>query len=92
MLLRDLTDAGCDAPRTTDAPRIERLVQDRLRRSGYLALRELSCEARDGAVCLRGHVSSYYLKQIAQAAAGDLPGVHSVINLIEVIAPRGTPG
>jgi osmotically-inducible protein OsmY len=67
--------------------RIEREAEDRLRRRGYLALWDVSCDARDGVVRLRGRVPSYYLKQVAQAEAAEVEGVRRVVNRIEVTAP-----
>lgn len=59
-------------------------VRARLHQSGYLALREISCEATNSRVVLRGRVSTFYLKQVAQARAGDVEGVRLVVNRIEV--------
>lgn len=44
----------------------------RLRRSGYPSLRHVSCEVQNGVLMLRGGVSSFFLKQIAQALLRDL--------------------
>jgi hypothetical protein len=65
---------------------IGREVEGRLRRSGYLALTDVACYVRDGVVYLRGRVPSYYLKQLAQAGAGEVEGVRRVVNRIEVTA------
>jgi hypothetical protein len=40
---------------------------------------------------LRGHLPSYYLKQLAQEAVADTPGVGRVENQIDVTPPAG-PG
>jgi len=61
-------------------------AETRLRESGYLALRDVSCEVRDGVLDLHGHLPTYYLKQIAQALVIEIEGVRRVINRIEVIA------
>jgi hypothetical protein len=37
---------------------------------------------------LRGNVTSYYLKQLAQESVRTLDGVAEVVNLLEVV-PRG---
>lgn len=65
--------------------RIQEVIEDRFWRSGYLALRDVSCQARDGEVHLRGRVPSYFLKQIAQEIAGGVEGVRQVINRIDVL-------
>jgi osmotically-inducible protein OsmY len=74
---------------------IARVAEDRLRRSGYLALRDVSCDAREGVVYLRGRLPAHYLKQVAQALAAGVEGVCRVVNLIEVATParpgRGWP-
>lgn len=60
-------------------------------RTGYLDLRFLSIETTGSLVVLRGQVSSFYLKQVAQAAVGDVEGVRLVVNRIEVERPSPRP-
>jgi hypothetical protein len=60
-----------------------------LRCSGYRELRDVDCEYRDGGVVLRGQVSTYYLKQLAQAVLLSSPAVVRVNNLLDV--PPGIP-
>jgi len=81
----DHPGAKSSAPPHCDA--IMREVVDRFRRSGYQALSDVSCDARDDVIYLRGRLPSYYLKQVAQAAAAEVEGVRRVVNRIEVIAP-----
>lgn len=97
MTLRNLSSAEHASSETADASAVERTTRERLWRTGYLPLRELSCEVGNGAVYLRGRVSSQYLKQVAQAVAVELAGARAVVNLIEVDAPTswarlGHPG
>jgi len=66
-------------------------AERRLRRSGDLGLRDVSCEAHAGIVRLRGRLPSYYLKQMAQAIVADIDGVRRVVNLIEIAVPPGRP-
>jgi hypothetical protein len=66
-------------------------AERRLRRSGYLALQDVSCDACAEGVRLRGRLPSYYLKQVAQAVVAEVEGVRRVINLIEVVAPASRP-
>jgi hypothetical protein len=67
-------------------------AERRLRRSGDLAMRDVSCEAHAGIVRLRGRLPSYYLKQMAQAIVAEIEGVRRVVNLIEIaIPPRRSP-
>lgn len=63
----------------------------RLRRSGYLALWDVSCDVRGERVRLLGRLPSYYLKQVAQAVVAQVEGVRGVENLIEVASPGGRP-
>jgi osmotically-inducible protein OsmY len=55
-----------------------------LRRSAYCELREVSCDFSGGVLTLTGRVPSYHLKQLAQAAVADVPGVIAVDNHVEV--------
>ena len=64
--------------------RLEQRVTRALRKSSHRALAVLQCEVSGGLVVLRGVVSSYYLKQIAQAIALRIDGVRKVENLIDV--------
>lgn len=66
---------------------IEDSAEGRLRSSPYLALRDVGCAARDGVVTLRGHLPTYYLKQLAQAVVAEVDGVRAVDNQIAVLAP-----
>jgi osmotically-inducible protein OsmY len=52
--------------------------------SKYAALKQLDCKVTDGVVEITGTVSSFYLKQLAQAAVMQLDGVESVKNLVTV--------
>ena len=67
---------------------IEEAAEDRLRRSGYLALRDVACEVLGGVARLRGRLPSHYLKQVAQAIVAEVEGVIVVSNEIEVITSR----
>jgi osmotically-inducible protein OsmY len=48
------------------------LLAARLRKSSYAPLRRVSGELRNGRIVLRGHVPSFYLKQLAQALAAQV--------------------
>lgn len=74
------------SPRTKADPnaRVRRLVSDELRASAYPPLRKLECEVEDGRITLLGTVTSYHLKQLAQAAASNLGGSRNVRNLVRV--------
>jgi hypothetical protein len=68
---------------------IDRLVEERLRRSGYLALRDVRCVTQGDSQYLHGGVPSYFLKQLAQEVAGEVEGVRKVVNRIEVLRRTG---
>jgi CheY-like chemotaxis protein len=57
---------------------------ERLRHHRYLPLRRITCEFRDGVLTLWGHLPTYYLKQIAQAAVAGIVGVVCIKNEIKV--------
>jgi osmotically-inducible protein OsmY len=65
-------------------------VKVRLRRSGYQALQAVTCEFHEGTARIRGHLPTFYLKQIAQEIVCAVVGVRSVVNQIEV-GPRRAP-
>ena len=62
-------------------------VRRELETSGYAQLRAIQVSATGtGCVHLDGRVQSFYLKQLAQATALGIEGVHSVNNHLEVCA------
>ncbi len=67
------------------AERIERA----LRATGYSPLRAVAVAVCGRLVILRGRVPSYYLKQLAQAAAMEVAGVGEVRNDVQVIRSHG---
>jgi osmotically-inducible protein OsmY len=62
------------------------LAERALRNSPYLALRNVTCDCRDGVLTLRGCLPTYYLKQVAQAVVARLDGVRQVVNEIQVVS------
>jgi osmotically-inducible protein OsmY len=66
---------------------VEACAAAQLRRSGYSEIRHVTCRFHEGILCLRGRVSSYYLKQIAQTIVLELENVRETNNQLEVIAP-----
>src|SRR5262245_61513616 len=63
-------------------------VRQMLQTTGYLPLRNVDIKIESRAVWLGGAVSSYYLKQLAQAVVMRVPGVGCVVNDIEVVGGR----
>jgi osmotically-inducible protein OsmY len=80
--LGDLTSS----PRPAQPLGIVEGAEHRLRCNSYLALKNVSCEYREGILTLRGCLPSYYLKQMAQTAVAHLEGVRQIVNEIEVVA------
>lgn len=60
-------------------------AHSRLRHSGRMPLRNVSCSYRNGALILTGVVSSYYQKQMAQTLVAALDGVNRIVNNLEVV-------
>jgi hypothetical protein len=75
------------APPAAHAVRIREIAEGRLRDSSYWPVRTICCDYQEGVLILRGRVSAYYLKQIAQAAVSELDGVLEIANRIEVARP-----
>jgi osmotically-inducible protein OsmY len=75
-----------EAAMTLDVQDVTLAARERLRRSPYMPIRTLSCDYEHGVLLLRGRLSSFYHKQIAQETVSDIEGVLHVVNEIEVIA------
>lgn len=63
---------------------VEKAASDRLRETSFLPRSRVSCEYLAGVLLLRGRLSSYYHKQVAQEVVKGLEGVTHVVNEIEV--------
>ena len=75
-------------PRDTDPPRKTDMLADRvdsaLETSPYLSRCLMRFETEEGRVVLRGKVTSYFQKQMAQETVQRIDGVETVDNLLEV--------
>ncbi|REK12303.1 MAG: BON domain-containing protein [Planctomycetota bacterium] len=67
-------------PDCTLATRVSSAIQQH----PHLSRRNLKFEARDGRIILRGTVSTYYQKLMAQEALRRLDGVEEIENHLEV--------
>ena len=67
--------------------RLAERVERALRATGYGALRTVRVSVNARVVILGGRVSSYYLKQVAQATALAVPGAHQIRNGLDVVQP-----
>lgn len=70
---------------------VEAQVQTDLRESCYQAIRAVTCQLDRGVLTLRGQVSSYYHKQLAQVVAHRrVAGAAVVRNDLEVVEPAAS--
>ena len=74
------------APNPEDHRLAER-VERALRATGYGALCTLRVSVHARAITLGGRVSSYYLKQVAQATVVAVSGAHEIRNELDVVRP-----
>lgn len=66
-------------------PPIESRACDLLRHTPYRSLQHVDCHFENGELTLRGHVESYFLKQVAQERLlQDLSSSIQILNLLEV--------
>ncbi len=63
---------------------IAEAAKECLRVSPYRVFAEVSCECEQGVLTLRGSLSCFYWKQLAQEAVARVEGVTQVVNDIEV--------
>ncbi|WP_430454415.1 BON domain-containing protein [Rhodopirellula europaea] len=59
-------------------------VRSRWSSSGYAALKRVECRCEDGVLLIRGTVTSFYHKQMAQELARCVDGVKHIVNELEV--------
>lgn len=75
---------GMDSTMNTVLDSVTASARERLRRCPYPSVRSLDCEFERGVLRLRGQLSSYYQKQIAQETVAGLSGVEEVVNEVVV--------
>jgi len=74
-------------PAAAPQPPLATIAEQALRSHPHRgAFKQVRCLCRAGVLMLRGRVSSYFLKQVAQSAVSQIDGVKRVINRIEVVA------
>ena len=87
----ELTFPVSNARRTrifTADERLRQHIERALSGTGYVQLREIAVDVRDGIATLNGYVPSYYLKQVAQCTVMAVREVGRVANDIEVACRR----
>jgi hypothetical protein len=86
MVVTESPPRSCEPPAPAPPARdVARQAEGLLRAHCYLALQNISCDYREGVLTLRGCLPTYYLKQVAQAAVGQLGGVQRLVNEIDVL-------
>jgi hypothetical protein len=89
MTLSHATTVRLHQPASCLAPNVARLAQKCLQDSSYPELRTIDCDFVDGVLTLRGRVSSFHMKQVAQVIAARVADVECLVNHLEVLdAPR----
>ena len=63
---------------------IAKAARKRLQASPYKFLQGVSCHCKDSVLTLKGHLFTFYEKQIAQEAVFRVEGMTQVVNEIEV--------
>jgi hypothetical protein len=71
------------APR--DSRELARDAEACLHNSSYRELQAIACSVDSEQLVLSGNVSTYYLKQVAQALVSKLDDVGQIVNRIEVL-------
>ena len=71
--------------------RIAEAARECLRGSHRRVFAAVSCNCESGVLLLRGRVSSFYLKQVAQESVARVEGVTHVVNEIGVFPEERLP-
>jgi TPR repeat protein len=74
-----------DRASLVDCPYVVAQAKERLHLAPYMSVRDVSCEYDDGVLILRGQVSTFFEKQLAQEAVAKLDGVQQVASQVEVV-------
>jgi hypothetical protein len=85
MLVTESPSHSCELSAPAPLARnVAQRAESCLRTHAYLALHNITCDYHEGTLTLRGWLPTYYLKQVAQAAVGQMDGVQRLVNEIEV--------
>jgi osmotically-inducible protein OsmY len=91
---KDEARAGAEAPTSAFEQNVVDIdlalrIERALHAIGYTPLRAIQVAVCGGVVNLRGQVSSFHMKQLAQAVALAVPGAQHLRNDLNVIVPDG---
>ena len=77
-------NAAMECSFSTPCHDVTERARECLRQSPHFSVRSVSCEFERGVLRLRGRLSSFYHKQLAQEAVARLSGVTEVVNEVAV--------
>ena len=66
--------------------KIQKQAEVILRKSAYAQLHRVRCEVVDRTLFLRGDVSSFHIKQMAQEELRDIEGIDQIYNFVQVVS------
>jgi osmotically-inducible protein OsmY len=84
--MRTVTDGRARTPEPAEDQRIAAEITERIRQNPYAAIRQLSCEFREGVAILRGSVPTFHARQVAIELARAVDGVQVLDDRIQVIS------
>jgi len=67
-------------------------ITECLRAQTYAGMQSLSVDYREGVVTLRGEVTTYYHKQVAQESLRRIAGIVTIVNLVDVRVAKPVTG
>ena len=76
---------GLSSPRLISDERLAQAVISAVRRAGVRAVPGLRIVADDGCINVQGMARSFYEKQLVLHAARRVPGVHAIVDELEVL-------
>lgn len=82
--LRHFEPITSKIPQHHDSQAILAVVRDALHLTGYGELRRVQVDCDGDSVTISGRVPTYYLKQLAQHAALEVPGIERIHNELHV--------
>jgi osmotically-inducible protein OsmY len=81
---------GLSSPRLISDERLAQAVLSAVRRAGVRAVPGLRIVAEDGSINIKGTARSFYEKQLVLHAARHVPGVHTIVDELDVLPVGAT--